>query len=572
VLGRDPGDTASRVPNQAGDFLWMWPQPCDPLALQVGEAFTNFAPRPPPIGPVALTQEADNALRDLTNTPHANETPWLIDNVPARERWVVAFNGGFDEHMLRGRGMALVDIRSGHTVWSFFHGDGQNRSEHLRYPIGAGLSLLDIGRASNPVADADELFDSATVGDYGGQLWMVRLWKPGVWDAGKKQVSNWTAARAFRVANLAGKTADPEALRAPFSYMTVNTLQPDTGFLRTFVGTGDRENLLEKGSACRLSNPRACAVQGCGVNNTLTVERGGSTVFTTNATYQNFHYSSGSAATASSGPSCGGARVTLAWNNTAANGCGNGNDGTLQYTCDGDASTWSCRETANTWTTLNYVQNTPAYPQRYYGLWTFGGTDPLRRFDSEAEAAAYDSHLFTDADLVNVSQFDNNGGVVAGSQQSAAPAGKGWFIQYAESNERTGTTGNLVSGCVLWSSFEPSGASGAVCSTTGTNVARLYQANFATGLANCAQSFYTKNTDSWARYHKSTTVAAPAEPAMQVAIGGGVVSIDINQQGPGQQQATRVQQSDEGVKSLYQLELDPRAHECRHDGLATACE
>jgi type IV pilus assembly protein PilY1 len=432
--------------------------------------------------------------------------------------------------------------------------------------------MLDIGRANNPSADADELFDSATVGDYGGQLWMVRMWKPGVWDAGKKQVSNWTAARSFRVANLAGKTTDPEALRAPFSYMTVNTLQPDTGFLRTFVGTGDRENLLEKGSACRLSNPRACAVQGCGVNNTLTVERGGSTVFTTNATYQNFHYSSGSAATASSGPSCGGARVTLAWNNTAANGCGNGNDGTLQYTCDGDASTWSCRETANTWTTLNYVQNTPAYPQRYYGLWTFGGTDPLRRFDSEAEAAAYDSHLFTDADLVNVSQFDNNGGVVAGSQQSAAPAGKGWFIQYAESNERTGTTGNLVSGCVLWSSFEPSGASGAVCSTTGTNVARLYQANFATGLANCAQSFYTKNTDSWARYHKSTTVAAPAEPAMQVAIGGGVVSIDINQQGPGQQQATRVQQSDEGVKSLYQLELDPRAHECRHDGLATACE
>jgi type IV pilus assembly protein PilY1 len=571
LLGRNPGDTATRVPNQAGDFLWMWPQPCDTLALQVGEAFTNFAPRPPPIGPVALTEPADNALRDMSGTGHPGETPWVIGGVQARERWVVAFNGGFDEHMLRGRGMALVDIRTGHTVWSFFHGDGQSRSENLRYPIGAGLSLLDIGQGNNPSADADQLFDSATVGDYGGQLWMVRMWKPGTWDSSTKRVNNWFAARSFRVANLAGKTTDPEALRAPFSYMTLNTLQPDTGFLRTFVGTGDRENLLEKGTACRLSNPRACAVQGCGVNNTLTVERGGSTVFTSNATYQNYHYSSGSASTGSAGASCGGATVTLSWNNDADNGCGNGNDGSLQYTCDGDTSTWSCRETANTWTALNYVDTTPAYPQRYYGVWTYGGTSPLRRFDSDAEASAYDSSLFTDADLVNVSQFDSSG-AVSGSPASASPAGKGWYVEYAVSNERTGTTGSLVNGCVLWSSFEPSGAPGAVCSTTGTNVARLYQANFSTGLANCAQSFYTTSTDRWARYHQSTTVAAPAEPAMQVSIGGGVVSIDLNQQGPSQQSSTRVQQSDEGVRSLYQLEVDQRGHDCRHDGVAVSCE
>ena len=132
--------------------------------------------------------------------------------------------------------------------------------------------------------------------------------------------------------------------------------------------------------------------------------------------------------------------------------------------------------------------------------------------------------------------------------------------------------GSLISGCVLWSSFEPAGASGAVCSTTGTNVARLYQANFATGLANCAQSFYTQGTQSWERFHQTTTVAAPAEPALQVSIGGGMVSVDVNQQGPSQQNTTRVQQSDEGVKSLYQLELDRRGHECRHDGTAGACD
>ncbi len=48
---------ARACPTPPGDFLWMWPQPCDPLALQVGESFSNFAPRPPPIGPVALSRQ-----------------------------------------------------------------------------------------------------------------------------------------------------------------------------------------------------------------------------------------------------------------------------------------------------------------------------------------------------------------------------------------------------------------------------------------------------------------------------------------------------------------------------------
>ena len=96
LLGDEPGQSAACAPNAPGDFLWMWPQPCDPLALQVGESFTNFAPRPPPIGPVALTPEADDALRSLYGPAGSPETPYLINNTPARERWVVALNGGFD--------------------------------------------------------------------------------------------------------------------------------------------------------------------------------------------------------------------------------------------------------------------------------------------------------------------------------------------------------------------------------------------------------------------------------------------------------------------------------------------
>jgi type IV pilus assembly protein PilY1 len=420
LLGVAPGQTSQQVPDQAGDFLWMWPQPCDPLALKVGESFTNFAPQPPPIGPVALMPEADDALRMISGSPGGwAETPWWINYTPARERWVVALNGGYDPYNNRGRGMALVDLASGHTVWSFFHGDGRSRSEHLRYSISAGMALADVGTASSSGVEADHLFDTATVGDYGGQLWTVRFWQPGQWDATRQQVSNWHAARAFRVANLAGRTSNPEALRGPFSQIATNVVQPDTGILRTFVGTGDSQNLLDVGARCRLGNPRACAEQGCGSQSALEVQRAGYTVSSSTTSYSSYALANASSYVSSSGPSCAGARVKLTWDNTAANGCANGNDGAIEYTCDGSSSLWSCRETQNTWAVFNYSSPVSPSPQRFYGLWTYGGS-PSRRFNTDTEAWNFDYQMLTDSNLVNVSQFDFNGQVVE-PQQFASP-------------------------------------------------------------------------------------------------------------------------------------------------------
>ncbi len=564
------------VPDQPGDFLWMWPQPCDPLALQVGESFSNFSPRPPPIGPMALTAAADEALRSLYDAPGGSRvTPWTINGVPARERWVVALNGGYDQTQTRGRGMAIVDLKSGHTLWSFFHNDGQSRSEHLRYPIGAGLSLLDIGRGTSPSSDADLLLDSATVGDYGGQLWMLRMWNPGEWDAGTQRITNWFAARAFRVENPT-TSPNPENIRGPISYMTTNALQPDTGYLRTFVGTGDNQNLLDKGSVCRLSNPRACAAQGCQSNLSLTVERGGSTAWSSSASFANFHYAGGSSTPGAAGNSCGGARVTLSWTNTPANGCANDNDGSIQYACDGDSTTWNCRETTNTWTVLQHEDADRPYARRFYGVWTYG-VSPQRTFNTDAEATAYDNLHFTDADLVNVGQFDANGQVLEGSQQEAPSNGKGWFIEYQHGDERTGGTGTLVNGCMIWSSFEPSGASGVVCSTTGNNKARLYQSNYSTGRANCATGFFSEGSNAWSRYIEFNTIASPPEPTAQLSLGGGLLERAVTLIGAGTSSSSGggtngspisvpVVTTDDGVKSLYQIDLDRRAHNCRHEG------
>jgi type IV pilus assembly protein PilY1 len=513
MLGREPGASAAQTPSTPGDFLWMWPQACDPLALQVGESFSHFAPQPPPIGPVALTPPADDALRVRAGTPAGGAiTPWRINDTPARERWVVALNGGADPQNARGRGMALVDLASGHTVWSFFHQGPRGRSEHLRYSLSAGLALADVGLALGNGANADLLFDTATVGDMGGQLWTLRFWQPGAWDASAQQVSNWYAARAFRVENLAGRTSNPEALRGPFSMVATNVVQPDTGILRTFVGTGDTQNLTDAGTLCRLGNPRACAEQGCAVQSVLKVQVGGGMASTSQTSWSDFAQGSTSFYPGLTGPSCAGARVKLSWNNDTANGCFNSHDGAIEYACSGDPSSWSCREEQNTWATLTYDQPASPYPQRFYGLWSYGGS-ASRTFNTESEAALFDSQLLTDAELVNVGQFDSEGQVPPALEASASPSGMGWYISYPNSHERTGSAATLMGGCLLWSSFEASSQTTAVCSATGGNTARLYQADPLSGRASCAAGFYEPTQGVWSRFFKSgthTNLGAPA--------------------------------------------------------------
>jgi type IV pilus assembly protein PilY1 len=488
-----------RYPDQPGSFLWMWPQPCDLLALKVGESFSNFAPQPPPVGPVALTPMADDSLRAIAGQGPGGPAPWVIDGVSARERWVVALNGGYDPYNTRGRGMAMVDLMSGHTVWSFFHQDGRSRSEHLRYSITAGLALADVGYGGG---DADHLFDTATVGDYGGQLWTVRFWRPGEWNPSTGQVDNWLAARSFRVANLSGRSSSSEALRGPFSTIATNVVQPDTGVLRTLVGTGDSENLADMGTSCRLGNPRACAEQGCAISNQLEVQRGGFLASTSRTSYLGYALDQAMSMEGSAGPACASANVRLSWSSSAGGSCMNSHSGSIDYVCDGSSSTWSCRTVNDTWAVLNYSQYPAPYYQRFYGVATYGG--PGRTFNTEAEASMFDANLRTDTDLVNVGQFDEYGNVV-NPQVEASPLGTGWYLQYASPAERTGVPATVVNGCVLWSSFEPT-QSGAVCSMyEGRNISRLYQADFLSGRANCAQGLYTPPSGNWARYHRFNT-------------------------------------------------------------------
>lgn len=560
-----PGQAQHRPPERKGDFLWMWPQPCDPLATQLGESFSNFAPKPPPIGPVAM---------------YDPDGPWKVGpegaQRPAREQWVVFLNGGYDPYMVRGRGMALVDLKTGETLWSFFHGDDTTKrplADKLRYPIAAGAAMLDLGNAPGSTGDADLLFDTAIIADYGGQVWTVRFWLPGERDTSggsAGQVKNWFAARSFQVAMNDAQRADERVVRPPFSYIASNTLQPDTGYLRTFLGTGDRYNLVDAVPQCRLSNPRACAELGCAVSTRIQVHRDTvEPVSHGGARFADYKYADLPPPSATSeGNACRSPKVTLQWDMQKSGVC-DARSGKLEYACSGDAETWSCASSTNDWVDLKLSGPAPAgSTNRFYGFWSYG-VDSSRTFNTAAEALVYDNRRLRDSDLVDVSQFNATGEVVAASERAAGSLDKGWLVRYTPSAERTGSGSTVIDGCVIWNSFEPSSNSSAVCSTTATNTARTYQASFVSGKADCAASFVNANTNL--RYVASATVGAPPEPAPQrTLVNGKVYSSAIlpgvgGGGGSGNQQFV-VGENKEVLQSIYQIELDPAAHACRHEG------
>ncbi|QRK09895.1 pilus assembly protein PilY [Archangium violaceum] len=551
-LLKSPGASQpGRAPNQKGDFLWMWPQPCDTLALQLGESDGHFAPRPPPIGPVAMADP---------------DGPWRVDGTPAREEWVVFLNGGFDRSLSRGRGLAMVDLKTGETLWSFFHGDGTERSENLRHPFAASVAMMDIGGELSSKPDGDLLFDTATVADYGGQVWTVRFWQPGVRSA-EGRVENWFAARAFQV-----KASDADAVRPSFSYMTSNTVQADTGYLRTFVGTGDRYNLAESGgTTCRLSNPLGCAQLGCRASQTVTVERGGSAAWSATTTYANYTYTPTPPTSAGrAGATCGSTKVSLAWNYGAENGCSASTSGKLEYTCDGTGTSWGCRVSKDDWIPVAATKPPPATsPHRFYGFWSYG-VKKARTFGTDAEATKYDKALLTEDELVDVSQFNADGDVTAGAKEAGALEA-GWYVRYGASREQTGSGTAIVNGCVVWNSFE-AGASGGMCAASGGHSARVYQASFVGGTADCAEGFATVSAaggspPSWKRFSQREVVAAPADPVPQRNLQ--TVDILLNEPGTGPRRVG-VSLENEALQSLYQLELDRSGHDCRHE--AQRCE
>ena len=561
-------------------FLWMWPQPCDPLATQVGESWSSFFPKPPPIVPV---------LFDTSTTGYANgfdfqfrrfdssSNNWSTQNVTAQERWVVALNGGHDRAMSRGRGFAMVDAWNGETYWSeFYDPDGTAMQQRLQFPVAAGVGMLDIGPGEMGSQDFfDGYFDSFTVGDLGGNLWVARMYEPGRLSS-TGQIDNWAFARAFQTERDASNMEN----RRPISYITSNTLQTSTGYLRTFFGTGDRNSLLDmKGGTCSLDNLDACVAMGCNVEATYEMENIPAGDHTLGTTWASRNITSATNEGSSSGSGSSGVceRSSLEYR-VQVDSCPStlvDNAATLRretrMACRDESGKLTCELTTpeNSLDVITWKPDKlPTTMHRFFGVHAFGAGNPQKVFSSVSEAETFDSRRITETDLVGLGTLNVPSG------QAGQRDGAGWYIDYDSVNERTASpagitfSSSLESGCVIWNTVTPQSSS-TVCAGSGAQIAHLVQADYVTGEANCGLGWEGQ------RYTSRAVIAPPPEPTPVVMVGGGgggAVRYGVITAEPGNSpQATVTAAEIDPVQAVYQLELTPTEHACRHRTGGAAC-
>ena len=613
-------------------FLWMWPQPCDPTVTMMGQSWSNFAPKPPPIGPVLLSASGPLAAYPgfTFNFRRKVGASWTPQTTTALERWVVFLNGGFDPAYVRGRGVAMVDAWTGRLVWDAFFEEnpapGNEAKNLLRYPITAGVAMTDIGPGELTGASDffDGYFDTGNFGDLGGQLWTARFYEPGTVDAAGR-ATNWYLARAFQTERnntTAWGVTGNLTNRRGISFITSNILQPDTGFLRSFFGTGDRNDLLgANGGICSLDTLPTCMQMGCQVEASYETKNVPTGEIKLSSKWNNGSFTEGKYQTKAcenstckqnwddacdnqcDSSSCGGALPYGSYPNEAAcqagsavaggcaepcnnvcdetkvkakvkvESCPNGTtdasgsnklERELRYECKPKSGVVVCelKKDSDSSDMMTWKPSAlAALPKhRFFGAHTFGGD---KIFSDFAGSALYDAARLAETDLVSLGTLDVPSGSVASTQ------GRGWYINYNSVDERTASpanisaSANLLSGCVFWNTLLPSPSAG-VCLGAGNQSAKLIQGDVVTGSMDCAAGFRDTAGVGY-RYTTRNVIAPPQEPTSTRALSGGSVSYQLITSEPGRDsEAVTTAVDTDMVQATYQLELTPAEHVCRH--------
>jgi type IV pilus assembly protein PilY1 len=421
--------------------MWLTPQPNDPAQLAFGETYADFAPTPPPIGPVAI---------DAGAPPCAAGTFTSADGARCYlPRWITFLSGGFDPQYTKGRGVYMVDVGTGQTLWDFAQPagaasactDASDPRCHLNFPVASTVSMMIWGdREARQLPAGKRVFDTATFGDTGGQLWVLRFSEPGRIDAGTGKVTNWFGARIFQQGKGA---ATPECALGfcgaqPFFYGTANVQLLANGSYRVLAGTGDRFNVLDAaGGACGPDNPRACLLKGC------SVKLEGAAAGTAGATYgvdgllgsQAYRMvgNAGCAATDAStfsrtdtpggGAACTGVtskidRYTISCPRAVT--CSGQDESTSKITsieCDvaGGAVTCRSRPTNEPGIPID-VKGNPDRRNWYYSVRVFEDAGARKIFKTLAEATAYDAARLSEATLVDINAADAGGSFATADQ------------------------------------------------------------------------------------------------------------------------------------------------------------
>ena len=558
-------------------MLWIYPPPCSTDEQQFGQTYGQFSPRPPPVGPVLLRNPNGQ-------TRYGNKT---------EERWVAFLNGGHNAFNTRGRAAAMVDVFTGKPLFKAAYNplsaDPADPALQMRFGFAATAALVDYGTGNSFAQDG--FFDTAIIGDEGGQIWTFRFGDAGIADPTTGLMTNWTFGRAYEP----NKSAPNDTrYHLPFYTVASATVETDNGWLRAYMGTGDRAHIRSQGGGdCRPDDPMSCISAGCTVSSTLTLDNGSAHYTST--------FSSGGG-TSSASPVM--ASPTQVQSTLAANACNFGTAAEtiavsacpvaamnfsepLTFTCPGSPT--ACTESAFKQPTPNANRGvsttspSPPAPNSFVSVAILadatGSPSRTRRMSLPADADAYDTNRLTGCgnascganspsvgltgDLVDVSATTATSSSVGGNQASQGSAG--WTVRYGIIDEKTATSSTILAGCVIWSSLQPTG--GAVgCASAGSSVAPFYQADAITGAPNCASSFLTGV--NYVRSISRNVLSPPPEPAASIAVGAGGSSLRYStlEIQPGGQDVTQmtVGTSSELLQMLYSLPLSYDQHVCRH--------
>lgn len=584
------------------DFLWIYPQPNDPESLTFGETFDDYLPRPPPIGPVRVAAGGTTYTKTLSMLDAAGTM------TPYRERWVAFLNGGYDTQYVRGRGVHMVDVWTGAEIFDFSYSSDTTKVQNaLRFPVPSTVGMVGWGtNVKREVFENNQyFFDTATFGDAGGQLWVLRFHYPGTLGADGR-ATNWVGGRVFQMGT--SSSACKLCAGQPFFYMTANIPLPENGAYRVYAGTGDRYNLLDVyGGTCGPDNLRACVLRGC----TVTVDQTGNLLES---------YGLGSAARGLSQTACGamtnsetnGTVATCVMNGKAKieiTGCPSGSGSSTKETevkCTYGTDGYACAQSkANIGSKVDVKNTSITLGNWFYSLLVFEDTGNRTIFNTATQASSYDgARLWLNQTGVDASyRFTGSysTGIVPIAAVDPAPAtlasatSKGWALYYDQgptvtadghiynvywADERT-SSGSSTLNDIYWNTMMPgsdpptSGGGSCVTNMCGViqarRIASKYGANVTTGAL--PSRLYDPSTGAVVRSVKSALLVPTQADQPTVFVNQkGQIAMALTAVNP-ERGATNVGQTDpiDPSQDYGVTEVSETTHQCRHaDTAATA--
>lgn len=531
---------------KAPQFRWTWPPPSSPTSLASGESWNDLSPGAPPIGPVAIADD-DGALE--------------VGGVSAREVWTVFLGGGFDPNFVRGRSISALDVWTGKPLWRFAATDASGSGDPRRhlFPVAAPVALLDLGGEANVHGKQDGLFDTAVVGDVMGQVWTLRFHEPGVDVNGDGLMDNWHGGRAF--VQFKGESL---AKRSAFFQLAEVTIDPTSGTVRAHLGSGDRTNIRDAGGgSCGPSNIGACVRKNCRTEvhapSGASFESIGSTTSGGTWRYQpNQSALSTNSVTLTTDPATDVCEANVNASYRVSLVCGSVNESySWSLSCgEGDNTVEECDTAA--------FKPAPAYSlipspnatenSRFYTFAIFGGHAARIPFTTAAQAASYDAASLTDGNLTAMSVTGNDAGVANEL---------GFYIEYANTDERTSSPASVLGGCVAWNALNPGNQTAACGGNTGDR-GHLYRAHYSRGTASCGTI-----TDTTRYVARNARVAPPGlTPTVTLNPETGEVRYNLLSVEPGVAPLQTSVGESELSGGIYWLDVSREVHQCRHSDMA----